>query len=67
MDCEIIVTCSNCQTKTSNQVWLRDLLIWRNGAKIQDCFHYLTPGQRESMLSGLCEPCFDKRFGNEEC
>lgn len=66
MNTEIIITCPQCGKQTSIRIWLHDLLKWRNGAYIQDAFRYLTPGEREAMLSGICEPCFDAKFGNED-
>lgn len=33
---------------------------------IQDLLPTLTEGQRETLLSGLHEPCFDKAFGGED-
>ena len=33
---------------------------------IQDALPGLTPGQREMLLSQICEECFDKMFGDED-
>lgn len=33
---------------------------------IKDALPGLTPGQREMLLSQICEECFDKMFGDED-
>ena len=40
-----------------------DLLRWnaRQG-HIQDIFPYLSPAERELILSGICDSCWDKLF-----
>ena len=32
---------------------------------IQDIFPYLTPGERELLISGTCETCFHEMFGQD--
>lgn len=32
---------------------------------IQDIFPYLTPGERELLISGICETCFHEMFGQD--
>lgn len=40
---------------------------WKNGeGYVQDLFPMLTPGERELLISGTCEPCFDAMFPEEE-
>ena len=34
--------------------------------KAQDAFPYLTPNERELIISGTCAECWDKMFGDEE-
>lgn len=38
--------------------------LWRTGQikYVQDAFPYLTPDQRELMISRTCGPCFDRMF-----
>lgn len=41
-----------------------DYYAWKRGSKtIQDAFPYLSDGERELMLSGICSDCFDSMFG----
>lgn len=35
---------------------------WHNGEHIQDALPELTDGERELLLSGICEECFDRLF-----
>lgn len=37
---------------------------WTLGRKlIQHAFPYLTPGEREILMSSTCSDCFDRMFG----
>lgn len=38
---------------------------WENGAMIQDVFPDLPAGDRETIVSGICEPCFDRLYEEE--
>ncbi len=46
-------------------VRFEDYKAWENGKVIQDAMPYLTPGEREVLISGTCGSCFDKMFGGE--
>ena len=35
---------------------------YMNGAHVQDAFPEVSPGDREVLISGLCEDCWDKIF-----
>lgn len=37
---------------------------WLNGIGIQHALSELSPGERELLMSGICEPCFDRMFAN---
>ena len=40
-----------------------DLYAWMNGEEsIQNALHYLTAGERELLLSGTCNDCFNAMF-----
>lgn len=40
-----------------------DMLKWLSGTlHIQHALHYLTAGERELLLSGICGKCFDNMF-----
>lgn len=36
-----------------------DLIRWDKGALIQDALPYLTKSQREALITGICDPCWD--------
>lgn len=38
---------------------------WQNGEFIQNCFPSLSAGDREVLISGTCESCFNKLFPAE--
>ena len=59
----ITITCQRClveQPMIEIDHW--NLVRWRDGYKIQDAMPDLTPGQRELIISGTCEKCFDEMF-----
>jgi hypothetical protein len=35
---------------------------WRSGKRIQNALPELTPSQREMLLTGTCETCWDKMW-----
>ena len=59
-------TCRVCKNQVEMQVHIEDVTAWENGKLIQDAMPYLTPGEREVLISGTCEPCFDRMFGEGE-
>ena len=59
-------TCRVCLNQVEMQVHIEDVTAWENGALIQNAMPYLTPGEREVLISGTCEPCFGRMFGVEE-
>lgn len=53
--------CSLCNRKITLQVRNSDLQDFKHGIKkVQNCFSYLTPSERELFLSGYCEKCWEK-------
>lgn len=56
------VTCTECKTQHDIKVNANDYTRWQNGTLIQIAFPYLTPGERELLISKICETCFDKMF-----
>lgn len=43
-----------------------DVKKWQRGELIQHAMPYLTPGQREMLISGVCEECFNNMFGEDD-
>lgn len=53
--------CVECKVQSNIAVNVHDLMDFASGMKlIQNALPYLTAGQRELMLSGLCPQCWDK-------
>ena len=44
---------------------LKDIKSWINGKLIQEAMPYLTPGEREFLISGFSEKSFDKLFSDK--
>jgi len=61
-----LVPCPECGS-TGEITLRRDALeAYHDGAFIQHAFPELTPDIRERMMTGICGPCFDKLFGEED-
>ena len=65
-DLYLNVQCRNCRDIVHLNVNEKDVIAWRNGRSIQDAMPYLTAGEREILISGICEPCFDTIFSSDE-
>lgn len=59
------ITCKLCNKPYALKVNKEDFVDYNNGKLIQDCFPYLTAGERELIISGICDTCFDKLYENE--
>lgn len=59
--------CVDCGEDVSMFVRPEDAEQFRAGAGyVQDIFPYLTPAERELLISGACGPCFAKMFPPDE-
>ena len=56
-------TCRKCGTTVQIHVIGPDYDRWKSGELIQNAMPYLTPDEREILISGTCGPCFDRMFG----
>lgn len=45
---------------------LDDYIRWQAGSNIQDCMPYLTPDQREFMMTGITAEEWDAAFKEED-
>ena len=62
---EFQVTCRECNTEHCFTVDTTDAK-WRElDHVIQHAFPYLEAWEREMLLSGLCDPCWKKKFDND--
>ena len=60
----IAVQCtSSCNKVFTLMVVPADLSKWQNGELIQNAMPYLTPDERELLISGTCGDCWKKMFG----
>lgn len=68
IDNEVTVSgpCHFCRTPQRVTVKKADLEKFRAGNYAQDCFQGLSPGQREFLISGICDKCWDDMFPEEE-
>ena len=60
------IECRHCNEWHEFDVNESDLEAWKLGKKIQDAFPYISAAQRELMLSGLCEECWEKLMESQE-
>lgn len=61
------LTCQCCRKKVVVKVPLEGYLRWRNGLQhIQDAMPQVSEGDREMLVSGICESCFDGIFKEDE-
>lgn len=59
------VKCQFCKKVFTIKAKPKDIEAWKEGALIQNVMPYLSDNDRELLISGTCEPCFDKIFGGE--
>ena len=64
----IIKTCISCKKEYKIEVNKADLYSYMNGELVQRAFPYLSAGERELIVSGVCDKCFIDMFkdDNEE-
>lgn len=64
---EIYMDCSMCGEQHTLKVRVEDYLVYDspNRPHIQDIFPYLSPAERELMISGICPKCWEKLFPPE--
>jgi len=51
--------CPSCNTRKDVSVKPDDLFKYRQGAHVQDAFPYLSRVEREALLTGFCDPCWN--------
>ena len=56
------ITCWRCKTTHVIDVPDDGHAEWGQGMPIQDALPELSAGEREMLLSGTCDPCFDEMF-----
>ena len=61
-----VIGCIHCNK--NYDVWADpdDLTAWSEGELIQNVLDYLSDGERELLLSGTCDTCWEKMFGEDD-
>ena len=62
---KVRVDCRICSNEFTLQVNQNDLKDWQEGKYIQDAMPYLSAGERELLISNICEECFTNLFAEE--
>lgn len=57
--------CPFCGEKMGLWVDREQLTTWAGGVPVQKAFPDLSAEEREFIISGICENCWEKMFGNE--
>jgi hypothetical protein len=59
------VRCVSCLNIQTILVDMSDVRTWQEGELIQNAIPYLTAGERELMISGMCPICWNDTFSIE--
>lgn len=62
----MIINCVHCRKPISISITEEQYNNWNQNNYIQDEFPQLTPAEREMLLSGICEDCWNILFKEEE-
>ena len=60
------IECKHCKESHSFKVREAGLEAWKDGEFCQEALHDLEDWQRELLISGTCNDCFDKFFPPED-
>ena len=60
------VACRFCGSVYELSIAPSDVTRWRSGEFIQDAMPYLTAEERELLISGTCNDCWEEMLGQEE-
>lgn len=60
---ELMITCPFCGKDHSVSVNVADYIRWTNGELVQNAFPYLSPTEREQIISAICPTCQRDIFG----
>lgn len=58
--------CSMCKKDNQVEVFYDDFVAFNQGMHAQYAFPYLSSGERELLISGICSPCFDRLFADDD-
>lgn len=60
----VVTRCPFCGKAHFTEMNEMDYLDWQDGALIQDVMPYLSAQEREHLISGICEDCWNKMFSD---
>jgi hypothetical protein len=58
--------CPFCGATRDVDVRPGDYTDWVGGKHVQDAFPYLSDSEREALVTGICDVCWDQVFADEE-
>ena len=64
--CIVTRPCHFCGHSHEVEVNDMDYLDWQDGELVQNAFPYLSAGEREMLVSGICPTCWDKMFKTDD-
>ena len=66
MTAVVAVPCRLCQEVTDLTVNVEGFVNWQAGELIQKALPELSADQRELLISGTCDKCWNEMFGSDE-
>jgi len=61
------VVCDHCRREYNIMADRDDMEAWLSGDKyIQDALAYLSPSERELLISSTCDTCWKKMYGEDD-
>ena len=66
MTAVVAVPCRLCNEVADLTVNIEGFVAWQGGKLIQDALPELSADQRELLISGTCDKCWNELFGSDE-
>jgi hypothetical protein len=66
MTAVVAVPCRLCNEVADLTVNIEGFVAWQGGKLIQDALPELSADQRELLISGTCDKCWNEMFGSDE-
>lgn len=63
---ELLLRCLDCKKEVKLPVTNEQYARWEGGVFAQNAFPQLNAGERELIMSGTCNECFDRIFKGQE-
>lgn len=58
----VVTCCPLCGHGNEVEVNENDYFDWEDGVSVSVAFPYLSPNEREMLISGICPTCWNKMF-----